>query len=116
MRLAYRIAGLASVALGGIGIFVPLLPTVPFFLLAAFCFARGNPAWEQRLLDHPRFGPHIRAWRATGSISRAGKAAAVMAFAFSALLGFLMLSAPGAYVPAAVGLIGSAWIISRPSY
>ena len=44
-------AGLAFVAIGAVGAFLPLLPTVPFLLLAAFCFAKGNPAWEQRLLE-----------------------------------------------------------------
>ena len=114
MRLAYRISGLVAFALGLLGIFLPLLPTVPFILLAAFCFARGNPAWEQRLLAHPRYGPHIRAWRSEGAISRKGKAMALLAFFVSAVAGLLLLSAPVSYVPAAVGLIGATWIVSRP--
>ena len=81
MRLAYRIFGIAALGLGFAGLFLPLLPTVPFVLLAAFCFARSNPAWEARLLAHPTLGPHIQAWRANGSISRKGKIAAVAAFA-----------------------------------
>lgn len=115
MKLAYRIAGAAALALGFVGMFLPLLPTVPFVLLAAFCFARSNPAWEDRLLAHPTFGPHIRAWRADGSISRRGKTAAVIAFGVSALLGLLMLDPPWSYVPALVALIGSGWIVSRPT-
>lgn len=114
MRLAYRIAGLAALGLGLLGIFLPLLPTVPFVLLAAFCFARSNPVWEERLLAHPRYGPHIRAWRDQGAISRKGKAMALVAFLVSAVAGLLLLGAPISYVPAAVGLVGATWIASRP--
>ncbi len=115
MRLAYRLAGFLSLGLGFIGLFLPLLPTVPFMLLAAFCFARGSPTWEARILADPRFGPHIRAWREHGSISRRGKLAAVAAFSLSALLGLAMLRQPFAIIPAAVALIGSAWILTRPT-
>jgi uncharacterized membrane protein YbaN (DUF454 family) len=115
LRLAYRLAGFLSLGLGLVGIFLPLLPTVPFVLLAAFCFARGSPAWEARILSDPRFGPHIRAWREHGSISRRGKRAAVAAFCTSALIGFAFLSWPAALVPAGAALIGSAWIMTRPT-
>ena len=67
MRRLYLALGLVSLGLGIIGAFLPLLPTVPFLLLAAFLFARGNPAWEKRLLDHPRWGPPIRDWRGARS-------------------------------------------------
>ena len=49
----YRAAGIAAVGLGLVGVALPILPTVPFLLLAAFCFARSHPEWEQRLLDPP---------------------------------------------------------------
>ena len=55
--------GGAALATGIIGIFLPLLPTTPFVLLAAFCFARGSPRWEAWLLAHPRWGPMVRDWR-----------------------------------------------------
>lgn len=46
VRLAYLISGLAALLLGAIGLFVPLLPTVPFVILAAFCFAQSSPRLE----------------------------------------------------------------------
>lgn len=115
IQFAYRLAGLTALALGFAGLFLPLLPTVPFVLLAAFCFAKGHPAWERRLLDHPRFGPHIIAWRAHGAISRRGKAMAIVAFAISAAVGLLTLSVPWSLVPLLAALIGGSWILTRPS-
>lgn len=112
--LVYRLAGLAALMLAFIGLFLPLLPTVPFVLLAAFCFARGNPAWEKRLVEHPRYGPHIVAWRTRGAISRKGKMAAIIAFALSAMLGLLLLALPWSLVPLAAALIGGSWIVTRP--
>lgn len=115
MRPIYATVGLASVVLGGIGVVVPLLPTVPFMILAAFCFARANPAWERRLLDHKHFGPHIVAWRTRGAISPRGKAMAVVALAASAAIGLATLSGWHAYMPLVVALISGSWIVTRPS-
>ena len=84
-------------------------------ILAAFCFARANPAWERRLLDHPRFGPHIVAWRTRGAISRRGKAMALVALAASSALGLLMLDGWHAWMPLAVCLVSGSWIVTRPS-
>lgn len=115
MRLAWRLAGLLALILGVIGIVLPLLPTVPFMILAAFCFAKGHPAWEARLLADRRFGPHIRAWRQGGSISRRGKAMAMIAFTLSAGLGLATLAMPLALLPAAACLAGAAFILTRPT-
>lgn len=82
-----------QLALGLIGVFLPLLPTVPFVLLAAWCFARSSPRLEHWLLEHKRYGPHIRAWRTSRSISRSGEYAVWIAFAVSATVGLLALPA-----------------------
>jgi uncharacterized membrane protein YbaN (DUF454 family) len=63
-------AGFLFVGIGAVGAVLPLLPTVPFLLLALFCFARGNPVWEQRLLAHPHYGPMLRDWRTRRAIPR----------------------------------------------
>ena len=115
LRIAYLVAGLLSLLLGAIGLFVPLLPTVPFVILAAFCFARSSRRLEQWLVGHERFGPHIVAWRSRGAISPAGKRAALVAFGLSTAAGFALLAFPWSLVPAAAALIGGSWILSRPS-
>ena len=113
-RLVYLSLGFASVALGALGVVLPLLPTVPFMLLAAFFFARSSPRLEAWIVDHPRFGPHVRAWRERGAIGPAGKRAAFVAFAASAVLGLLLLPSPWLLAPLAAALVGGSWIATRP--
>ncbi len=59
MRILFTIFGLVSLGLGILGIFLPVLPTTPFLLLAAFLFLRGNQKLYCWLMDHPRLGPYI---------------------------------------------------------
>lgn len=106
-------AGLAFVAIGTVGAFLPLLPTVPFLLLAAFCFAKGNPAWEQRLLDHPKYGPALRQWRERRAISRRAKKAALVAMAISVGITALTAGWPWVLIPVAVMAISGTWIWTR---
>jgi hypothetical protein len=113
-RTLYLLLGLASLGLGAIGAFLPLLPTVPFILLAAFCFARGSPQLERRLIEHPIFGAHIVAWRQRGAISRKGKRGALVAFGLSALIALALLPFPWELIPLGAALIGGSWIWTRP--
>jgi uncharacterized protein len=113
-RTLYLTGGFVALALGAVGIFLPLLPTAPFMILAAFFFARSNPALEARLLDHRHFGPHIRRWRERRAISRRGKRAALAAFAFSALLALFLAPFPWLLIPLAAAVIGGTWIWTRP--
>lgn len=69
-RLPWLIAGVISLLLGIAGIFLPLLPTTPFVLLAAACFSRGSSRCERWLLTHPRFGPMVLDWREHRAIPR----------------------------------------------
>ncbi|SIO19901.1 YbaN family protein [Vannielia litorea] len=78
MRALWGAAGGVSLALGAIGIVLPLLPTVPFVLLAAFCFARSSGRLHDWLLAHRTFGPMITDWRRNGAIHRRAKWAATV--------------------------------------
>lgn len=110
-----NVAGGSALLVGLVGMFLPLLPTVPFMLLAAFCFARGNPRVERWLVEHPRFGPPITAWREHGAISPAGKRAALIALAISAIVGIAALPLPWSLTPLGVALLCGTWIATRPS-
>ena len=113
-RRLYLIAGFASVATGTIGIFLPLLPTVPFMILAAFCFARSSPALEARLMNHPRYGPHLVAWREKGVVSKRAKWSATAAFVVSTALGFATMHLPWSLIPLAVAIVCGGWLWRRP--
>jgi len=77
-RLLWAFAGVVSIAIGAIGVILPLLPTTPFLLAAAYCFARSSPKLHDWLLDHPTFGPLISNWDRYGSIDRRSKSIAMI--------------------------------------
>ncbi len=70
MRLIWLLLGLASFALGAIGVVLPILPTVPFMLLSAFCFSKSSERLHNWLITHPKFGPSIEDWQRNGAINR----------------------------------------------
>lgn len=112
-RPAYLAAGLFCVGLAAVGVALPLLPTVPFLLLAAFFFARSNPAWEQRILDHPQWGPQIADWRERRVIRRPAKLAAITAMSAGVIFTWLTLGEPWVFVSVAVLVLCGAWIVTR---
>lgn len=77
-RLLWLVAGLGFLAIGAVGIVLPLLPTTPFLLLAAYCFARSSPQLHKWLHNHPTFGPLINNWNQYGSIDRRSKHIAII--------------------------------------
>lgn len=81
MRYLLLSAGWTAVALAVVGIFLPIMPTVPFLLIAAFCFARSSHKIHEWLISHPTFGPPINDWRARGVIRRRAKIAAILSMA-----------------------------------
>ena len=73
-----RLLGFLFLAIAILGIFLPLLPTTPFVLLAAACFARSSEKWHQWLLNNQTFGPMIRNWEQNRCISRRVKLTAIL--------------------------------------
>ena len=90
MRAFWAGLGSISLLLGAVGVVLPLLPTVPFILLAAYCFARSSTRAHDWLVNHRVFAPMIDDWNRSGAISpRAKKAATlsvVLVFGISLLL------------------------------
>lgn len=79
MRYFWLGAGWISLTLGIAGVALPLLPTTPFLLLAAFCFGKSSPRFHDWLVNHPNFGPGIQNWQERRAISPKAKVAAMIA-------------------------------------
>jgi len=109
--------GVSFVAIGLVGAVLPVLPTTPFLILAAACFARSSPRLEAWLLHHRRFGPLLRDWRRHQVIPRRAKRLAcggmTVGYGF-----FWFTTGPGwplAMAVAALMLTGAGYVLSRPS-
>lgn len=85
-RRLWLFVGWLFVGLGVIGIALPVVPTVPFLLVAAWAFARSSPALQHRILSHPTYGPSVRAWQERGAIGRLAKVWAISAMSGGVLL------------------------------
>jgi uncharacterized membrane protein YbaN (DUF454 family) len=107
--------GFLAVGLGGLGVIVPGLPTTVFFIVAAACFARCSPRFEQWVLDLPRIGPLVRDHRAGLGMRRRAKVMAVTTILVvsgaSALFAIGNPLVRGLVV--AVGLVGAAYVAFR---
>ena len=85
-RHLYLALGWASVALGVLGVIVPLMPTTVFLLIAAWAFSRSSDRWHRWLREHARFGEVIRAWEEHHAMPRRAKRIAFLALAASYVL------------------------------
>jgi len=74
----YKLLGFIFVGLAALGVFLPLLPTTPFLLLAASCFAKSSDKWHQWLISNRTFGPIIQNWHEKKCISCSTKRVAIL--------------------------------------
>lgn len=115
IKTGYFFIGITSLLLGIIGAFLPVMPTTVFILIAAWAFARSSDRLHQLLLDHPRTGPAIRAWRCNQCIPRPAKIAAVISMLVSWLIVWLTTDWITSSIVAAVLVMVATFIITRPS-
>ncbi|MGH6809089.1 MAG: YbaN family protein [Ensifer adhaerens] len=117
LRLLCLGLGWLMVGFAVAGIFLPVLPTTPFLLLAAGLFARASPRLERWLLEHPNFGPSLRLWRDKGAIPARAKTAAI-ALMVTSFVFFCIVSKPSLSLAAVVAgaiLLPALFIITRPT-
>lgn len=114
-RRVWRWAGLALLGLGTVGIFLPLLPTTIFWILAAICFGRGDPRLQQWIFSHPRFGRPVRDFVTQGAMTRQGKLYAVAGLGTGCIVAVALTAVPEVRVAMLVIFISVAvYIITRP--
>lgn len=115
-RIALLVVGAVSLALAGLGVVLPLVPTTPFILLAAFAFAKSSERLHQWLLDHKMFGPLIVNWQRHAAISRNAKISSIVSIAAIVVIS-LLLGAPTRVIVIQVLVLGvvATFILSRPS-
>lgn len=115
-RLVFAALGCLFVALGVVGAVLPVMPTTPFLIVAAGCFARSSPRLEAWLLDHPRFGPTLRAWRERGAIPRRVKAIACIGMAGGYAMFFFSVqpSLVLGLIVVAIMLGAAGYVLTRP--
>ena len=114
-RLLWLLVGLTAVALGAVGVVLPLLPTTPFLLVAAFAFARSSAQLNRWLREHRSFGPLIDNWHRDGSIDRKAKRTAVIVIVVTLVITWL-LSAPLWIITCQVVVLSASaiFILTRP--
>ena len=117
MRIVWIALGHLALVTGTIGIFVPLLPTTPFVLLAAFCYSRGSERIHQWLLTHPRFGRIVSDWREHGVIRPRAKVISVILLVVSLSYPIVFRSFHWSLKLGAglMGLCSMTFILTRPS-
>jgi uncharacterized membrane protein YbaN (DUF454 family) len=115
MRTTYLLIGHASMAMAFAGIFVPLLPTTPFVLLAAACYSRGSERFHTWLHEHPRFGPMIHSWRKHRALGLRTKIVAVITVVASITWSAIRLNAPWNVAALLIGAAVLTFLLSRPT-
>lgn len=115
----WLLQGLAALCLllGLVGVFVPVMPTVPFLIVAAWAASRSSPRLHQWLMEHPRFGRQLREWNEHGIVPRRAKWFTTVMMAISAVS--MLVVAPRPWVPfvlAGVALMALVlwWLWRRP--
>jgi len=91
-RGLFLLLGLTALALGLLGIVLPLLPTVPFILLAAFCFARSSERLHHWLMTHPWFADPLTQWQEQRAMRKGLKRKAMVVSALSFSVSIIVVS------------------------
>jgi len=107
--------GWLCVVLGVIGIFLPLLPTTPFILLAAWCFAKSSPRFHNWLLSHPTLGPIVHTWQSGEGIPRKVRNKILIVMWISMLVSMLIIGKWWSVaLLAAIGACSTIYLIKQP--
>ena len=110
VRWVYLGLGCLFVGLGAVGTLLPLLPTTPFLLLAAACYARSSDRFLRWLLEHRQFGPFIQAWREQRGLP-AGSRAWIIVVVLVTFAASILFGVEGWLARVLLGIVGLCLII-----
>jgi uncharacterized membrane protein YbaN (DUF454 family) len=116
LRMLLIVIGWLSVVLGVIGIFLPILPTTPFLLLAAACFVRTSPKFYQWLVGHPKLGRYLAYYLEGKGIPLKAKIYTIglMAISLSTTAYLVPITAVRVLLPL-VGVLVALYIVRQPT-
>lgn len=114
-RPLWMVAGVVCLLVGVVGIFLPVLPTTPLVLLAAFCFSRGSKRLEAWMLDHRHFGPMVRDWRRNRAVPLRAKQFATVMMTISSVGSWWVIPSLWRWVPGLCCLAVAVWLWSLPT-
>ena len=115
-RFLWLLTGLAALPIGAVGVVLPLLPTTPFLLIAAFAFARSSERMNRWLREHQVFGPLINNWHRDCSIDSKTKQKAITVIVATPVVTWL-LDVPSWVIVCQIVVLSAAavFILTRPS-
>ncbi|MCF6199855.1 MAG: YbaN family protein [Hyphomicrobiaceae bacterium] len=116
-RALFATLGTVFFAAGVIGVFLPVLPTTPFMLLALWAFSNSSQRLHDYIWHHKRYGPMVRAWKEHGAIPLRAKISAIFVMTLSAVFMVFFSGAPlyGLLAALALMLTGAVFILTRPT-
>lgn len=115
-RLPWQCLTWGCIGLGAAGTIVPLLPTTPFLLVAAWAAPKGSPRLGRWLHQHPRFGPTLHAWQTQRAVPTRAKAIALVLLVISWLTLWVVQSPPAVLLFTGLLFVSVAgFLLSRPT-
>ncbi len=118
MKYPFKILGFLSLGLGLLGAFLPVLPTTPFAILAAYFFSKSSPVWHEKVLNMPAIGPLVKDWETYRVIRPKAKILSLIMI-FLIMGSSIYFKNPSQFVKIFLLLIGlsvSTFIVTRKSY
>lgn len=113
LRLIWGAIGATGLGLAIIGAVLPVMPTVPFLIVAAYGFNRSSPRFHAALMNHPFFGPQIREWTEHRAISTRVKWVVCLSMALGLCVSFFLLPRPFWLAQVLVLSLVGLWIATR---
>ena len=107
-RIIYLVVGCIALALGTVGVVLPVLPTVPFFLLAAFCFAKSSERLHTWFLGTKLYQDNLADFTAGRGMTSATKARIIITVTLLMAVGFWLMARKALWVPCTI--LGAVWL------